>query len=934
MVSLLISLMTGADWQSSKSNWGLLGLSGDDTIRPSPSMPALRTVAQQSTSGFSSTLSPPTATTSALTPPPRGGILRRAASTIALQKFMQEKGVELGPDDADVLEHLARDLREVRTQSSPNVGLGGWSAGITAPNGNGNDAHLTPLKQTASAPSVGTPGSSFSVGSNAPLHPSRASTSGRQVTYLGPGMSPRRLAPRNKPTMKPLFEGIDRKDDAGKKRKVDSAESEDSGSSSSPSSAPGTAAAAAMAAAFNKGRIVSGSSTRPSPLNQSTTVVPSPDRVQAGKRRAADIMKEVIDAELGPRKATKPSLVISEYDEPRLPSTMAQSSSRVAATRSSLRKSSSGSKLAARASMSASRGAAGQLERSRGSTRKLSVLELVSGINASTEDAPEPEAEDAEMDEVAAPPSAFSFKPAAPAAPAPSPKPVTKVPEPEVFKALPVPSLSQSTLGQSTSKAPSKSPTPVSTESAAVDSIVAASKPTPAPAFNPRPVGLGPPPAAAASSLANRAGNRAVATVSRRVDPSAIYLSAKDSALNVEKAALPFFTFTLPPQTKGQPSTTVKEAAHSRPKESFNFTMSQPALPSALLSPPSSHVSVTTPLPTVPDESPEPIKVVKPAGEWTCSLCMLQNPASATEKCSICEAPKPGAAPAVATKPISMPAPPSVPAAGGFTFGGKPVTAPATTTPAPGGFTGFGKPAAPKPAAAGGADWDCGLCMLKNPASATEKCSICEAPRPGATPSASSKPAAPPAPPSVPAGGFSFGGSSSSSSAAPKSSFMFGKPPAAAGEWECDTCMLKNPATATEKCTVCEAPKPGATVSTPAAPKGGLPAPPAGGFSFGGKPVATAPPSAPSTGLTGFSFGVKPPGTAAAAPSFGAPPAGGFSFGAKPPTTGSFSFGAPAAPALLAKPTGAADEWTCDTCMLKNPATATEKCTICETPKP
>jgi hypothetical protein len=30
---------------------------------------------------------------------------------------------------------------------------------------------------------------------------------------------------------------------------------------------------------------------------------------------------------------------------------------------------------------------------------------------------------------------------------------------------------------------------------------------------------------------------------------------------------------------------------------------------------------------------------------------------------------------------------------------------------------------------AGGGDWECSLCMLKNPDSAKEKCQICEAPR-------------------------------------------------------------------------------------------------------------------------------------------------------------------------------------------------------------
>jgi hypothetical protein len=290
---------------------------------------------------------------------------------------------------------------------------------------------------------------------------------------------------------------------------------------------------------------------------------------------------------------------------------------------------------------------------------------------------------------------------------------------------------------------------------------------------------------------------------------------------------------------------------------------------------------------------------------------MLQNSAADTEKCSVCEAPKPGAKAAAPAAPSSLPAAPS----GGFNFAG----------------SGF------KPPAKAAGEWDCDMCSLKNPASATEKCTICEAPKPGAKPAA-----AKPAPmPTAPTGGFNFGAK-----------------PAPAGEWTCDTCMLKNPATATDKCTVCEAPKPGAVAKAPAmpaappsAPSGGFsfggkslsstpvstpPAAPTGGFSFGGKPVASSSSSAAAPAFSGFSFGGKTvggdssaaPAPAAASPfggfgGFGAPPTGGFAFGQKKEDK----------PAMLAKPTGAAGEWTCSLCGLLNPASATDKCTICEAPK-
>lgn len=79
-------------------------------------------------------------------------------------------------------------------------------------------------------------------------------------------------------------------------------------------------------------------------------------------------------------------------------------------------------------------------------------------------------------------------------------------------------------------------------------------------------------------------------------------------------------------------------------------------------------------------------------------------------------------------------------------------------------------------------EWECSTCMLKNPASATEKCTTCEAPRPGAV-----------AKPAVKA--FDW-----SAMKAPASN-------ASSGGWTCGTCMLSNPATAIEKCTVCESPR-------------------------------------------------------------------------------------------------------------------------------
>ncbi|KII87179.1 hypothetical protein PLICRDRAFT_42829 [Plicaturopsis crispa FD-325 SS-3] len=78
---------------------------------------------------------------------------------------------------------------------------------------------------------------------------------------------------------------------------------------------------------------------------------------------------------------------------------------------------------------------------------------------------------------------------------------------------------------------------------------------------------------------------------------------------------------------------------------------------------------------------------------WTCDVCMLSNPASATEKCTVCESPK--------NKPAAAPAP-------AFDFAA----------------AGMKVPSKPK-----GSEWTCGICMCSNPATAQEKCTVCESPR-------------------------------------------------------------------------------------------------------------------------------------------------------------------------------------------------------------
>lgn len=94
------------------------------------------------------------------------------------------------------------------------------------------------------------------------------------------------------------------------------------------------------------------------------------------------------------------------------------------------------------------------------------------------------------------------------------------------------------------------------------------------------------------------------------------------------------------------------------------------------------------------------------------------------------------------------------------------------------------------PTASASSTWSCSMCMLVNPDSAKDKCTICEAPRP-----------------------------STPTDAPPQKTFDWSKaafkPPTKnpAGTWVCDTCSLSNPDSARLKCAICDAPRPGVPAS-------------------------------------------------------------------------------------------------------------------------
>ncbi|KAF8675662.1 hypothetical protein RHS04_06642 [Rhizoctonia solani] len=233
----------------------------------------------------------------------------------------------------------------------------------------------------------------------------------------------------------------------------------------------------------------------------------------------------------------------------------------------------------------------------------------------------------------------------------------------------------------------------------------------------------------------------------------------KASAQTVPVSELPVFTFTAPIATSTPKTTEARTAANlpisKLPVFTFGSLAPAPATKTASFNWGAAGVKAPS---------------ASSGASWTCDVCMLSNPASATEKCTVCDAKKPGASAAPALAPVSAPSA-LAPAAktASFDWGAAGMKAP--TTPATG-------------------SWTCATCSLSNPASATDKCTVCDAKKPGAAPATK-------------AASFDWGAAGMKTQAT-----------STAGQWTCSTCSLSNPATATEKCTVCDAKKPGAAPPT------------------------------------------------------------------------------------------------------------------------
>ncbi|WWD03659.1 hypothetical protein V865_001714 [Kwoniella europaea PYCC6329] len=480
----------------------------------------------------------------------------------------------------------------------------------------------------------------------------------------------------------------------------------------------------------------------------------------AGKKRAAEIIMDIIDEEIGPVIPTREAepVIFNPYDRtslnpspaPAVPPTVPST-----AFAGSTPRKSKGSFSPAR--RTPARGAAAKLELHKEAmkgSKPLTTIERIQGVKpwekagspvrSSIErvETPTPDEDIIEIDELVDESEASSSR-----APTPAPAPVSAPPKPPAAAAAKIPAgetfkpFSPPTITFNNQPLPQSQPAINDVDTSAFDSpmrksiiqksssLGEGSIPKPTFSFNK------PSPAPSPADEAVQEERREVVEKSstgenNKLDINKIYLSAKDSALKISKPALPFFTFTLPPRPlESTPSKEVLEEAKKRDQPTFEFSLTE---------------SSTAKASSVPAAD----------AQWTCGTCMLKNPESAKDKCTICDEPRPKAS-----------------SASSSVFSTFSSTSTLVQQPKKNDD-----------------QWTCGTCMLKNPDSAKEKCTICDAPRP------------------APAQASSSGGKPSGQSGFTGFGNGFG-PKKTEGTWTCPMCMLQNPESAKDKCTICDTPR-------------------------------------------------------------------------------------------------------------------------------
>ena len=646
--------------------------------------------------------------------------------------------------DYHILSMLSKKVEEAEEREaagSQSDTRGSWAASTFE----GTPRLIRPLRSNA-----GTPGSvltapaspAFSVGTSGSV----AGTPRGQKVYLGPGMSSRRLkASRSNLRDNTPFNPNDDEENIPKRRRTGSI----GGQSDLDSSIAGP-----------PGR----RNSPPPPV----PAIPAAARsaIAIGKQRAANIMIDLVDAELGPLRPERPSIIVNPYDRSAPPPAVAPGSPASAMrsstpARSILRKSTA----VAEAAATPTRGVGARLEHTPGS-RPTTTLEILQGRapwdlapgssngkgkgRAQEESAssgrhvrietPERERDDMEVEDLigetpsktakankgdvgdlgakgkgqqetasssgfggfgkpaTAQSSGFSgfggFGQAASGTAPTSSKSTPAVETPAKTKPLEAPQLS----GMSSFTSPSRStfgstsePTP------SFDAVPSSFTQSSSPAFTPTPVKAPAAPEPERAAFTFTPSKLSTSSIPASSKPQ----SAKDLALQLGVAVLPFFTFnvTIPP-TPVHLASKLRERVMAAPVREFTFTTDITPAPAPAASTGGFNWSAAG------GKAP-----AVSGSEWTCSRCGLKNDDSAMA-CTICEADRPGstiAAPAAAAAAPTPAAPAPAPQAAAF----KPFD--------------FAAAGMAVPQNAGG--WVCGVCMVSNKADAV-KCVSCEADKP------------------------------------------------------------------------------------------------------------------------------------------------------------------------------------------------------------
>lgn len=315
----------------------------------------------------------------------------QSAASIALTAFVEaKKGQTMTPQDMRVMRTLMEDIEAEQPNSSSSQNR--WTAGIDSPR------QVKSIRETqAAGPSTPnrlvdsirrSPGPLFSVGSPARSEagPNGDSPASRRIRYLGPGMSPKRMLNKSQNSDKPLFTTDIAEESEPKRQKTEATpttpESNATSQEPSPSKPP---VPSFTSRALDRTKNLS-TPAKPSPLSRVNSPTPASPREQqsidSGKRRAANIVKELMEKEIGPIEtlSKRDYMVINPYDLPSaatsrsdLNSSLTRSASRSATPKKSILRSS----LKGSTSTPLS-GAAAKLEAYKPG-RKLTTLELLDG---------------------------------------------------------------------------------------------------------------------------------------------------------------------------------------------------------------------------------------------------------------------------------------------------------------------------------------------------------------------------------------------------------------------------------------------------------------------------------------------------------------------------------------------------------------------------